>query len=343
MEFSLVSTVFNEANRLMLTVEDLINQTLQPSEIIITDAGSTDGTLKILEEWKQHSQVPIIIIVEPKCNVARGRNLAIRSAKYDLIASTDFGCRFDKNWLESIITPFENKEIKIVGGSYTVVEKEQNSLSAKSAYVINNGYKPDMSNSDFIPSSRSIAYKKEVFENVGGYCEWLTLAADDYVFGLELKAKKYSFYLVDKPYVFWGRHNSLVSFEKEAFRYGLGDGEAKMNFKIKIRGIIQLVLRYTSLILLSILFISLFSNFLKSITIFIILLIVMLGFRQYFIYVLKPWLKYKSNKYNLIVLFYSFFLFEKVQFNYLKGYLKGYFYSNSIQKSESLLLQKRLN
>lgn len=342
MEFSLVSTVFNEKNRLRLTIRDLTNQTLQPSEIIITDAGSTDGTLEILEDWKSSSKIPINIIVSPKCNVAKGRNLAIKSAKYDIIASTDFGCRFNKNWLDSIIAPFENKEIKVVGGSYTVNEEEQNSLAAKSAYIINKGYKPDMANRNFIPSSRSIAYRKEVYDTVGGYCEWLTLAADDYVFGLEIKAKKYSFYLVDKPYVFWGRHNGLIGFEKEAFRYGLGDGEAKLNFKTKIRNALQMFIRYICYILLLFLFISLYFHFYKNIVFYILFFIGLLGFRHYFIYVLKPWLKYKSNKYNIRVLFYSFFLFEKVQISYLKGYLKGYLFSNELQKMESLLLQKRL-
>lgn len=48
MEFTLISTVFNEARRLELTISELASQSLQPNEIIITDASSTDGALEIL-------------------------------------------------------------------------------------------------------------------------------------------------------------------------------------------------------------------------------------------------------------------------------------------------------
>ena len=49
MQFTLVSTIFNESRRLPQTIADLEAQTVQPTEIIITDAGSTDGTWALLE------------------------------------------------------------------------------------------------------------------------------------------------------------------------------------------------------------------------------------------------------------------------------------------------------
>src|SRR5690348_14386267 len=112
-QFTLVSTVFNEAKRLDQTIADLNAQTVQPSEIVITDAGSTDGTYERLLQWRAESSVPIIILQKHKCNVAEGRNKAIRTAKYDIIASTDFGCRFHQNWLKTLIAPFENPDVNI--------------------------------------------------------------------------------------------------------------------------------------------------------------------------------------------------------------------------------------
>src|ERR1700754_4677007 len=99
--FTLVSTVFNEKRRLAQTLSDLDNQTIHPDEIIITDAGSTDGTYEELVEWGKRSASQVKILQQKGCNVAAGRNLAIRAAKNDLIVSTDFGCRFDKNWLKT--------------------------------------------------------------------------------------------------------------------------------------------------------------------------------------------------------------------------------------------------
>ena len=80
MIFSLVSTIFNEAKRLRQTIADLEAQTIKPAEIIIiTDAGSNDASWEILTEWQHQSSVPIVLLKEEGCNVARGRNLAIKA------------------------------------------------------------------------------------------------------------------------------------------------------------------------------------------------------------------------------------------------------------------------
>src|ERR1700761_4063005 len=228
MEFTLVSTVFNEAKRLDQTISDLINQTLQPTEIIITDAGSTDGTYEMLKEWSKQSPISIIILQKVRCNVAEGRNIAIKAAKHNIIASMDFGCRYDPKWLESIIEPFEDVQTKVVGGAYSINENEVQTTAAKAEYILKRGYPLRINDSNFIPSSRSIAYRKEVYDNIGGYCEWLTLAADDLIFGMLIKEKGYKIIMVDKPFASWIRHKTSKGFINEAYRYGLGNGEAQV-------------------------------------------------------------------------------------------------------------------
>ena len=76
---------------------------------------------KYSTEWQQQSAVPIVLLKEEGCNVARGRNLAIKAAKYDLIVSTDFGCRFENSWLEKLLSHFSTDErLEVVGGAYGV-------------------------------------------------------------------------------------------------------------------------------------------------------------------------------------------------------------------------------
>lgn len=341
MEFTLVSTVFNEAKRLRITIEDLKNQSLSPNEIVITDAGSNDGTIEILEEWKRTSSVPIKVIIKPACNVAEGRNIAINNSRYETIVSTDFGCRFHKDWLKSLTDPFSDDTVMVVGGEFTVIEEDQTTLAAKASYIINNGYKINVNAKWFIPSSRSIAYKKSVFKKVGGYCEWLTLAADDFVFGKELIANKFKIFLVDKPYVFWGRHSKFIGYKKEAYRYGLGDGEARIDLLSKVKNLAQVFLRFLFLIG----FLGIVSSLIlkKDVVLFsLITLFSVFGFRQYYVYVIKPWVRLRSPKYSLKVFFASIYLFEAVQFNYNKGYFKGYYFSNEKVKNEARSLAVRL-
>lgn len=345
MQFSLVSTIFNEATRLRQTISDLEAQTTKPAEIIITDAGSTDASWEILSKWKKNSAIPIILLKEEGCNVARGRNLAIQAAKYELIVSTDFGCRFHREWLQSLIAPFEqDKTLEVVGGAFSVIEEEIKTYPARANYILTNGYQTDLDIS-FIPSSRSIAYKKDLWQAVGGYPEWLTLAADDLVFGLQIKAKQIPIIFVNKPYVYWGRHNKINQYNKEAYRYGLGDGEAKVNYRNFSISTAETILRYIFLISIPlVLFFSLTGkvNNYYFLGLFLLpLTFCSVGFRPY-LRAFKYWLNLRSPKYNAQSLLLGLFMLETQRINYVKGYLKGYFCSSNIVKAEAKRLQRLL-
>jgi len=337
--FTLVSTVYNEAFRLNQTIEELKQQTLKPSEIIITDAGSKDGTYEMLLAWQKESTIPIKVLQKDRCNVAEGRNMAIRAATHELIASTDFGCRFHPEWLESIITPFNDPSVRAVGGAFDVKDEDITTLPAKAAYLLFNGYKDDIYEEWFTPTSRSVAYYKEVFNNVGGYCEWLTLAADDTIFGRLVKKNGYRFHLVDKRYVFWGRHETAVGYAKEAFRYGLGDGESRINKRSTIGKVIELLLRTLFIVLLSAALVLALLNKMNG-WYWLTLLPALAGFKSY-IYHTKNWLRLRNEKYNIGVFLYSFYLLERTRFNYLKGYYVGYYKSPQFRKDAAVQLQKR--
>jgi glycosyltransferase involved in cell wall biosynthesis len=351
MNFILVSTVYNEIDRLDATIRDIEAQTLRPSEIIITDAGSTDGTFEKLTEWAKTSAIPIKILQEKGCNVARGRNLAIAAAQHALIASTDFGCRFHPQWLESIVMPFENHpDVKVVGGAFTIqtdnpVQDEtplpplsrdsnrvaptgshnltRSTLASRSDYIIQNGY-PVVMDPYFSVSSRSIAYFKEVWQQCGGYPEWLTLAGDDTIFWRKVKKLGVNYLFVDKPYVYWLRHKTNKAFAKEAYRYGLGDGEAHINVRNAMSHIMETLLRYILILIV------VASPLLSSISPWLLspAIPALIGLRSYRnVYI--NWKKHKSPEYNAKVLLNAFLQVELSRAQYLKGFFKGYFRINN--------------
>jgi glycosyltransferase involved in cell wall biosynthesis len=335
MQFTLVSTVFNEAKRISKTIADIQAQTFQPSEIVITDAGSTDGTWEMLQEWQKTGIVPIVLLQERGCNVARGRNIAIAKATNEIIVSTDFGCRFHPFWLESLTMPFQTSDnkhrttIEVVGGAFTVLEDEIQSNAAKSDYILQRGY-PVVLDEYFSLSSRSIAYYKKVWEKVGGYPEWLTLAADDTIFWMLVKKHGFNFQLVNKPYVFWGRHKTNKAFAREAFRYGLGDGESRINYRNFWSNIIETCLRYC--LVISILFSTLILvTGHWSLSIFFIPILFLPGLRSYK-NAFKNWQKVKSEKYNFKIFLYALWQLELSRVYYLRGYLKGLSDNDLIKK-----------
>jgi len=315
--FTLVTTVFNEIKRLEQTIEDIENQILKPDEILIADAGSTDGTLERLRQWKGESKIEIVVFVLQGCNIAEGRNEAIRRAKNELIVSTDFGCRYKPNWLRSITEPFADEEVRVVGGAFEIIHDEVKTKAAKADYILQNGY-PVVLDQYFSASSRSIAYYRSVWQEVGGYLEWLTLAADDTIFWRMIKAKKIRFVLAKEANVLWLRHKSFKAFGKEAYRYGLGDGESLINFANMRSHIFETVCRYAFYFLLIVSPLVLVSGswfWLFS------LIPLSFGLRSYK-NAHKNWKKLK--RFGISDLLSSFRLIEISRLQYLKGYWKGW-------------------
>lgn len=332
-KFSLVSTLFNEASRLNDTINDIEAQTLKPDEIVLVDAGSNDGTLDILNDWKNKSKLKIVILVKPKCNVAEGRNLAIEKSINNIVVSTDFGCKFHKRWLESLIRVFDNDSIDVVGGNYTVLNNSIKTIPAKAAYYLSSKFEFSIDES-FIPSSRSIAYKKSVWEQCGKYPEWLTLAADDYVYGLKLKKLGFKMGVAQEPYVYWLRHDTVMGYCKEANRYGLGDGEAGVNRRNFISNTIQLGLRYLFLLLIITLLVF------PSKVFFIFILFSSLGFRSYFD-AFRKWIKYDQHK-SLKVFITMLYIIEGTRLYYIAGYVMGAFDNTPRRKAGLLELKSFL-
>lgn len=319
-KFTLVSTIFNEALRLQDSIDDIEAQTVKPDEIVVVDAGSVDGTLDILNNWKKNSGISIKIIVKQRCNVAEGRNLAIEKSTNDIIVSTDFGCRYGINWLASMITPFNDSKVMVVGGNFTVKKDELKSIPSKTAYILNNGYSNHL-DEKFIPSSRSIAYYKSVWMDVEKYPEELTLAGDDTMFGQKLRDKRFNIFIQPEPNVFWNRHNELKGYNNEAFRYGLGDGESRIDIN-KRNVIITTIEGLLRLLFIATILYAFYYGF--SIYSLPLLSISLLGFRPYFI-MIKRMYSIGIMKPSLPIFFYVFFMLESNRFYYLKGYLKGLF------------------
>jgi len=180
MKFSLVLTCFNEMKSLPRWYEDVTRQTRSPDEIVIVDSESRDGTTDFLKDWEQRDQRVKLIV--QKCKPARGHNIGNEAANYEHIVSTDMGVRLDKSWFEEIIKPFEaDPTVQIVAGNTQIDKETVKTAAARAEYYIENGGEPDL-RPGFVPGNRSVAYTKQVWQELGGLPEDLTFYADDSVF-----------------------------------------------------------------------------------------------------------------------------------------------------------------
>ncbi|MGA2504147.1 MAG: polysaccharide pyruvyl transferase CsaB, partial [Anaerolineales bacterium] len=223
LQVSLIASVKNEAGNITKWTECIQKQNRPPDEIVILDGGSTDGTDRLLEEWRDRCPVPVKVIRAPGTNIARGRNIATGEARYPIIAVTDFGCEPKPDWLEKLIQPFKlEPETNVSAGFYESVSRTGKVLSG-------NGLWPGLGKIDpqgFLPSSRSVAFLKEALDAVGGHPEWLTRTGDDTYLDLELKRLGGKWAFVPEAQVKWIAPEKLGAYLKKMYLWASGDGES---------------------------------------------------------------------------------------------------------------------
>lgn len=76
-KISVILPVFNEEKYIKATLDSIINQSFTDFEVIVVDDGSTDGTLKIVEETFKDSSIPHKIIHQENRGVSSARNRGI--------------------------------------------------------------------------------------------------------------------------------------------------------------------------------------------------------------------------------------------------------------------------
>ena len=230
---SLVSTIFNDRPGLEGFFAAMAKQTRVPEEIIITDAGSKDGTWELMQAEAARTDRPwhFRALQEPRCNVARGRDLAIEQACGEIIVSTDIGCDWDPEWVAELVAPLEaDSQVELVIGSWAVRREELHGVWAQVEWALKGDQLLEATAASY-SSSRSIAYRKVVWEALGRYPEDLTLTADDAVFHYLIEQAEVRRVGAPKVRCYWHRHETLKGFFKEAYRYGVGDGEAGIREK----------------------------------------------------------------------------------------------------------------
>lgn len=193
-------------------------------EIVICDAGSTDGTIEVLTELAATDE-RVRFLVVPGANISRGRNAAIEAARGELIAVTDAGTVAEYDWLEQLVKPLQrDPAVGVSAGFYRPAGRDF--FEGVLAAVITPRFH-DLYPRGFPPSSRSIAFRKEWWRRVGGYPEWLRVC-EDLVFDRNLKEAGARFAFAPDAVVAWYPRPDLRAFFRQYYGYARGDGHARI-------------------------------------------------------------------------------------------------------------------
>ena len=219
---SLITTVLNEAQSIGALLDSLLQQTRLPNEVLIVDGGSQDGTLELLHEFSERAPFPVVALYRPGCNISEGWNVAIAAARAPLIAVTDAGVRLEQVWLEELVAPLQEGRADVTSGAFRA---DPQSLFELALGAVTLPLPEEVRPESFQPSSRSVAFRREAWQAVGGYPEWLDYC-EDLLFDFSLRDEGYRFAFASRALVHFRPRANLRAFCRQYYRYSRGDGKA---------------------------------------------------------------------------------------------------------------------
>lgn len=212
MKVTLISTVYNEEEMIADFLEAIFLQTLKLDEIIIVDAGSTDNTCSIITKYSD--KMPIKLIVKNNVNRSKGRNIAIKNASYEIIASLDVGVKPEHDWLEKIMDHFDDS-VDVISPWTEFYSKSSFEICVAELTKIS---KLDFNEKMHIPPARNLAFRKSVFEQIGGFPENIEIC-EDTVFGLQIKKEKFNVKCVYDAVAHWHIRKNITGLFRQYTSY----------------------------------------------------------------------------------------------------------------------------
>lgn len=218
-------TLRDEAESVRSLLDALLSQTLPPAEIVITDDGSQDDTVKIIQGYIDRRLPVRIIVVPPSCR-GRGRNLAIAATRMDLVAIIDGGCFPEPAWLEQLLETIEaHPDADVVFGAVRPFPQtfftECASTALFSAVPVPGGRRV------MSYSVASMLMRRTVWERVGGFPEGVR-SGEDLIFMSRVEKGGFSDRVAPNAVVHWqiprtfgGTIRRLVNYSQYGLEAGL--------------------------------------------------------------------------------------------------------------------------
>jgi glycosyltransferase involved in cell wall biosynthesis len=213
---SVVATVLNEVEDIGGLVSTLTGQTMPATEVIVVDGGSTDGTWEWLETARERYPT-LVAIRDESCSLKYSPGPIAVS---DVIACADAGCTYRPDWLGRLTAPIlEGKADYAVGGSCVDVADATVWDIASAPFF---GVKLSADEPTKSCTARSMAFKKELWERVGGFPETVFFG-EDTLFDQRVRATVSPAFAERAKAVYRPRY-TFQSAVRQLARYAIADG-----------------------------------------------------------------------------------------------------------------------
>jgi cellulose synthase/poly-beta-1,6-N-acetylglucosamine synthase-like glycosyltransferase len=174
-EVTVVVPAYNSAATISPCIESLLAQDYPPEryEIIVVDNNSTDETAALVEEY------PVQLVFETAIQTpgaARNRGLGLSAA--EITAFIDSDCIAAKDWLRSLVRPFQDPAVGVVGCRIDSQIADSGLVEAFLAQVniITEEHFPPLEPKGF--PAGAVAYRRSALDRVGSFDIFMQASED---------------------------------------------------------------------------------------------------------------------------------------------------------------------
>ncbi|HET6695733.1 MAG TPA: glycosyltransferase [Gaiellaceae bacterium] len=227
-DLAVVVPVLNEAESLPALLADLAAQEPPLEEIVVVDAGSTDGTLALLRA--EQERLPSLRVVEaPGATPGRGRNEGVRATSATRVVTVDAGSRVGRGFVTALAAAAGDGRVAV-----GVSEPEaRTAFERASGWFTLRAFKPPDRPGpiagELLPAGRNgLCFTRADWERAGGYPPDLPWG-EDKVFARELRRAGCELVVVPEAVVRWRPRGSLREIYRQYRNYGRGDALARLD------------------------------------------------------------------------------------------------------------------
>ncbi len=188
----------NEEAGIHKTIEDILAQQYPKEllEVIIADDHSTDRTAEIIRRYADRGVKLLQLKEDQPLNSYKKKAIseAIKLSKGDLMVATDADCRMGPHWLEAVVGRFEESNVLMLSSPVAFFEDQnlfERLQTLEFSAFIGLGAATIGNKKASTCNGANLAYKKSIFNEVGGFKGIDDLASGDDELLLQKIAAKY--------------------------------------------------------------------------------------------------------------------------------------------------------
>lgn len=225
-DLSIVIPVYNDPEGIKTTLSSLTQQTVPKSryEIIAVDNNSTDTTRDVIKDFTEKYDNVVLTTEERVQSSYAARNTGIKASQAEIIAFVDADMIVPNDWVDSVISEFQEISPDYMGCNVEVVAPEKTTIGKfnESYGFPINYYIQEM---NFAPTC-CLVVSRALLKDIGKFNASL-ISGGDSEFGRRAADNDYSMYFADNITMYHPARTTLKELISKGTRIGRGRAQKR--------------------------------------------------------------------------------------------------------------------